>query len=805
MNFGFVAKTKHMKYIIYLLVCVFSFNFIEGQNANVEPSNSFQAYDEYFKMPRESLYLHLNKSSYLRGENIWFQGYAYNRKTNKLNPETKNVELGVYDETGKLIDKKLFLAVDGLFEGQINIGDTFSDGNYYLKAETDYMKNFKEDYAHIQEFEVIGENQISENQNLSQYDFQILPESGHSVINVRGHLGLKLINGQGLGIKFTAELIENNTPLKDFKSNRFGHAKVEFLPEPGKVYQVRATLPNGEVITKSVDDIKPYGYVLNFNNTIAGNTIAEISSHLPKDYNYENTNVELMVHQEGKYFKVPVYMSTEVTTLPMLFDKEQLFYGVNTFTLLVDNVPVAERLAFNGTKTINSSEDISANALKSKKKDSVYLQIALADLDKNANLSISVLPENTISYVKNQNISSAFLLDPFIKGYVEDKTYYFTETDLKTEYNLDLLLITQGWSQYNWDNIFSDAPSLKHQRQNGVTQKFQINERIPGRIKHLLIWGSGYNQSRALKITNDNKSITLGNMYPIVGDGVQMSFVDKKYRYLKPNAITVKTIDKLDNDEILSHQLSKPLSNLRNTKLELDNDELYANLLEGELLDGVTVKSKKKREKRYWMESSWGTSQKVDVELAERFPLFTDYLNSKGYFVINTVGGDRKIGNNPIDSDNLRTPTIYLNGLPLLDPSILWDTRTSDFEEIYFDRAGPNGAPGEGIISLRWRKTPLYKGEFKESYPYAVAELENGFESSKQFYMPEYKFFNTDAFQQVGTIAWFPDLSLEANEPIILDLLDTGLEKFTLFIEGIAEDGTLINIEKPVDVSEVVN
>lgn len=318
-------------------------------------------------MPGESLYLHLNKSSYLRGESIWFQGYAYDRKTNRLNPETRKVELGVYDENGELINKKLYLAIDGLFKGQINLDSTFRDGNYYLKAETSYMKNFKVDYAHVQQFEIIGEHLNVEKQNLIGYDFQILPESGHSVINIKSHLGFKLINNQGLGIKFNAELFEDDNPILDFKSNQFGHAKAEFLPKKGKVYHVKATLPNGEIIKKNVEDIKPYGYVLNINNRLAYKTIVEISSHLPTPFDYENTNLKLMVPQEGKHFSVPVYLNSETPTVPLLFDEEQLFYGVNTFTLMVNDKPVAERLIFNDSKTINSSKDLYVNTLKVKR------------------------------------------------------------------------------------------------------------------------------------------------------------------------------------------------------------------------------------------------------------------------------------------------------------------------------------------------------------------------------------------------------------------------------------------------------
>lgn len=71
--------------------------------------------------------------------------------------------------------------------------------------------------------------------------------------------------------------------------------------------------------------------------------------------------------------------------------------------------------------------------------------------------------------------------------------------------------------------------------------------------------------------------------------------------------------------------------------------------------------------------------------------------------------------------------------------------------------------------------------------------------------MPEYKFFNTQVFQDFGTIAWFSDISVPAKGSVNLKVFNTGLSKFTLYIEGIADDGTLINLEKPVNISDVVN
>ena len=55
----------------------------------------------------------------------------------------------------------------------------------------------------------------------------------------------------------------------------------------------------------------------------------------------------------------------------------------------------------------------------------------------------------------------------------------------------------------------------------------------------------------------------------------------------------------------------------------------------------------------------------------------------------------------------------------------------------------------------------------------------------------------------VGTIDWTPDVTLEKNGEYFLDMKDTGLEEFTLFIEGITEEGQLIYVKK--DYSSKLN
>ncbi|QTY27008.1 hypothetical protein [Flavobacterium sp. CS20] len=789
-----------MRFSFSLFFYFFVFSTSFGQSEKNKVSKFYQDYSEYFELPRESLYLHLNKSSYLRGENLWFSGYAYDRQTGKLSPKVRNVELRLYDEKGIMLQKKLYLSIDGKFNGQIAIDSTFNDGAYYLKAETNWMKNFNEDYAHLQQFEIIGSSQTNTKQTLKAYDLQILPEGGHSVIDCEGVLGLKLINEQGLGVEFEAELLDNEVPIFNFKSNRFGLARLDLKPEPDKVYKIKVKLPNGKTIIKTVDNIKTYGYDLRVNNIIPGQTQIYVSSHLSSSSQYNNRQVKLLVHQEGKRFEIPIEFSKDKTSIAKVINKQQLFYGVNTITLLVDDEPVAERLIFIRKNSINNKKDIDIS-VENFKNDTLTLNLALPNYSEKAHLSISVLPENTISYIKNQNITSALLLEPFVNGYIENKPYYFSNPNRIVDYNLDLLLLTQGWSQYKWNNIFNKPPNEIYKRKDGLTQNVNFNGKIPDDVDKLLIYSTIYNKEQVFALSVD-QTLKLKNRYPLIGEKMEFSFINKNKDFIRPNVV-VGTELQLNNDKLNNKDLLPPLSNLRQLKLELDNNRLYANFLEGELLDEVIVKASKEKEdkiQKNFASNFKDNTIKVDEEMATTYPLLSDYLSYRGYLVTDNTSNFsiRNLTRTSINGSN--TPVVYLNGVQLNDLSILGGSRTADYEEIYIDKTGYGGGVqgATGIIRLQSRKTALFTNEnsAKTELPYAQFEIKKGFEPPKQFYMPEYAFFLTDSFQQVGTLAWFPDVVIEPNKNTKLNIFDTELYKFKLFIEGIGEDGSIINIEK---------
>ena len=131
-----------------LLSLLFFFNFNIGAQ-KLGTSQLKEAYESRFRHYRESIHLHVNKTTFIQGDEIWWTAYAYNKKSNQRSNPTKNLYCGLYDSNGDQITQDLFLFEKGVAHGSFKINSTWNPGTYYLKAGTKWMNNFKEDVPFI--------------------------------------------------------------------------------------------------------------------------------------------------------------------------------------------------------------------------------------------------------------------------------------------------------------------------------------------------------------------------------------------------------------------------------------------------------------------------------------------------------------------------------------------------------------------------------------------------------------------------------------------------------------------------------
>lgn len=157
--------------------------------------------------------------------------------------------------------------------------------------------------------------------------------------------------------------------------------------------------------------------------------------------------------------------------------------GIAEFTLLDSTLsPLAERLVY-----INSNNKlfIDARLTKEKYETRVKAVLNLKVTDENGQPVVSHLGVTVFDkiYQNNhdpQNIFTCFYLSSQLKGRIYDPAYYFNKDNKNRDNDLDLLLLTQGWRRYIW-NEQDLAENNKNRQQvifDGVKGKVTATKNI---------------------------------------------------------------------------------------------------------------------------------------------------------------------------------------------------------------------------------------------------------------------------------------------------------------------------------------
>ncbi|MGK0413922.1 MAG: hypothetical protein ACJA1B_002139, partial [Polaribacter sp.] len=313
--------------------------------------------------------------------------------------------------------------------------------------------------------------------------------------------------------------------MSSFQLNALGIGKFSFVPEASKKYKliIKYNDKNHEKIFGK--EIKKEGILLRVTQTNTSCIVSVI------------TNAETLPSLQNKPLALTFNDGTDLKSFNIQFKESTieakkiglsyLATGVNVFTLFDENQnPIAERLLFN----YNNLTILKSRISSVKKIDSIVdVQLSFNDFKKDSinNVSISVLPVGTKSYAKNNNIIAQTLLKPYINGHLQNADYYFKRVTRKTKYDLDNLLITQGWSSYSWDEIFNQSQKkLKYTFENGITVTGS-NPKKRNKEKSILVRLN--NQDPILKNLNDSiKSFTISGFYPNDKDQLSIANIEKK-------------------------------------------------------------------------------------------------------------------------------------------------------------------------------------------------------------------------------------------------------------------------------------
>lgn len=90
----------------------------------------------------EKVYLHLDKSFYTAGEDIWFKAYLLDGRSHTPNTLSELVYVELISPDNLIISKKPLKATNGSAAGVFKLPPKATAGTYTIRAYTNYMRNF---------------------------------------------------------------------------------------------------------------------------------------------------------------------------------------------------------------------------------------------------------------------------------------------------------------------------------------------------------------------------------------------------------------------------------------------------------------------------------------------------------------------------------------------------------------------------------------------------------------------------------------------------------------------------------------
>jgi hypothetical protein len=744
----------------------------------------------YSELPREVAYVHLNKSIFIKGENLGFKAYVLDKGTKKPSQETRNLYCVLADSNDRLIKSQMVRITGGVGQGVFELDSLFHTGKYTFKAYTNWMRNFSEANYFQQSIDVLDPEThptLPVTPSPGDLEVQILPEGGHALAGVPSVYGIIIKDTGGYGVPGVEGRITDGsgTEITRFKVNPLGIGRIGLTPLKGTSYFAHFRYGNREHRVP-FPPAKTEGVGLRLaelNDWVA----LELSARFG-DPGWEQAPFFLTVHNGDNLKGVQVSFRDSLSQLKV-FPKGDLYPGMNVFTLFdPTGKPLLERLFFNPTGLAFHENIV---AYPSRVGDSLNIRLGIPGLRAGTfnSLSVSVLPAGSQSNPGHHSLGSYTLLQPYVRGPVENARYYFQEGSAVKRRELDDLLLTQGWSSYDWNTVFNHPPQYRFDFEKGVSYTVGFNAR---KSDAFYIFPTLNNPSQLLELQPGQEEFTVENFYPLEGEklalteirGTIKSSPAGAYVHFKPVGVP-----RMDSHKaaLLPNRLGPRFAAIEVPPISFENLEKL------QILDEVVVSEPRRIQRLERLRDR--SPGRVDIFAKDdpRRMMFLDaYLSGRGYRVIEGPGTLDILAGNPNSPSNPR-PIVYLDGVLLTDFDLLWRFRLDivDYIEINPTGIGSGIYGGGGVIRIVTDPSISLAGPAPKAFQ--SYEIPLAFGQDKEFYTPVYSSYQSDFFRAFGTLGWVPDLQADPAGAIAFKAKPHGVEALELYVEGIINGNEFVS------------
>jgi hypothetical protein len=453
----------------------------------------------------EKSYLQLDRSYYSTGEDIWFSAYLVNGKSSNLTATSNNLYVELLSPKSEVLDRKMIRLDGGLGKGDFKLKDSISSGWYSIRAYTNWMRNFGDDFVFQKRIHI--SNNIIENASYftrnpvnktdpsgSKKSIAFYPEGGSSVEELNSIIAFKTNDDAGNGIKAIGSVISSKgDTVTTFQSTEAGMGIFAFTPKANEKYKVEGFYGKEKFSAEMPASLKK-GLSLHVTNDSL-NIKATISANELMFNELKDKTISVVIKHAGDNIysgSIKLSKATSSVSIPT----KGFPNGISIITLLDDaNRPNCERLVFiQDENKVNFSVTPGKPIYKPREK--VILQVKATNfMGQPTKTAFSLAAVDGLIPDDGNDIVSYLMLQSEVKGEIKNAAQYFDAKNPSRLKQLDLLLLTQGWRDYLWRKLADSAIKISYLPEPGITIKGLVREKLANKPipnMNITLFGSNF-------------------------------------------------------------------------------------------------------------------------------------------------------------------------------------------------------------------------------------------------------------------------------------------------------------------------
>lgn len=758
-----------MKQKLFLLFTLTSLHLAYGQKDDLEETEVDL---------KENIHLHLNKTTFLDGERLWFKAYIQDQERKLPYTSTSNLHVGIYDANGNEVKRKLLYVENGMAQGDFAIDSTLLDTEYTVLAWTNYMRNFKELEPFRQGIKILRDGMEEEPQEVDM-EISIYPEGGALIAGAYNNIGILGNNGSGQAVAVDdLELVDGtgNTIRSNITTNQFGMGKLGFMVEQGKSYYVQRQRLGLDMVKVRLPAAMTNLIGLNIENNGKDHVFLKLVASEETFKVADGNTYTLAIYQDGFVLLEDIKVNRQEPVISLRRDR--LPKGVLTVSLFDSELnPIAYRMFFNHRVDEEAFNNLEVDYCSTKFGDSIQVDLILPEgIEQKVNVSLSMLPGFSMADNADNSIRSSFTLRPYIAQSFQDR-YYFQEQDRKKRFELDKRLLIEGWGKYDWNSRELSQEKREFEVENGIEFSGKVMDADLSEEKQIYLV-TELSSTMEFMALLDDKSF-MGNMKLFEGDSLALSLIGKKGKLRKPEAELL--FENKEKIKQVPEWVAKETSKRQPSRTNDHAVESFFDIGERTIaLAEVTVSERAVRNNKYQLSAQVEGRVVGDVEI-NRYRSVKTYLQRLGFLIrvdedgfgVKAIVPRYPFPVAPIIIDGIVASTGEVINMPLSSAQFITYSKATD----------------SPFISISLNKNYIPPNRRNTYLKFAI---ENGYARPQEYFTPNYPDYSSAMYRRFGAIWWEGSIDLGSEIHVSITIPTKNQKNLKLYVEGMGETGALI-------------